>query len=149
MDFGKILDQWENENPQKEPDDPAARRKKMESLLDKYDSQSDDTEGRENRKQHHGVNRKKLLKMKPQAKVDLHGLTVEQAGTVLHGFINESLEQSLKKVLIIHGKGYHSTEKPVLVGFVRNYIEKNPHCGEFGYAKNNEGGTGAVWVILR
>ena len=87
--------------------------------------------------------------MKPQAELDLHGLPVDEAEVSLEQFIRKSFEEGLVKVQIIHGKGNHSAEKPILPRLVRNYIEKSPLCGEFGYALGNEGGSGAVWVLLR
>ncbi len=134
MDFGKILDQWDELHGGSEVETIEEPETEEESAEDVRTA---------------GTNRKKLRKMKPQAEVDLHGLTVEQAESVLDLFIRESFRDGLMKVQIIHGKGNHSTEQAVLPGIVRNYIEKSPQCGEFGYATGNEGGSGAVWVLLR
>lgn len=133
MDFGKILDQWEGLQPE-------------ESKTDEYDERRDAvvTESASP-----GMNRKKLRKMKPQAELDLHGLSVEQAEPVLDDFIRTSYSEGHKKIHIIHGKGLHSPEKPILPGMVRKYIEKSPQCGEFGYAQGSEGGSGVLWVLLR
>lgn len=132
MDFGKILDQW----------DEMYGAEDFATSAEKEDDSS--TMVRER-----GTNRKKLRKMKPQAELDLHGLTTEQAKAGIEHFIHKSVQEGLVKVQIVHGKGNHSTEKPVLPEVVRTYLEKNPQCGEFGYAHGNEGGSGAVWVLLR
>ena len=142
MDFGDILNQWEGSKP---GDKDSAD---LEAMLDKYD-RPDPGKDEQERPTHPGEYRKKVLAMEPEAELDLHGFTKEDALGALNAFINESLRQRLKKVLIIHGKGHHSAQEPILARTVREAVEKHPSCGEFGYAKGNEGGKGAVWVILR
>ena len=59
--------------------------------------------------------------------------------------------KKIKKVLIIHGKGIHTTgTDPVLGKLVRSFIERDKRCGASGHPKNKaEGGTGATWIILK
>ncbi len=135
MDFGKILDQWEKSHgSQKGEEDETNPELKRESSY-MYRQKS--------------LERKKLHSMKPQAEIDLHGQSTEAAETSLDVFIRESVRRGLVKVRIIHGKGNHTADEPVLPRLVRNYIEKSTLCGEFGYAQGSEGGKGAVWVALR
>jgi DNA-nicking Smr family endonuclease len=148
MDFGDILNQWEGSRKTKSSPGNDTRRNEMEDLLDKYSRPGADKDLQESQT-HPGEYRKELLRMKPEAELDLHGLTREDAEQALQGFIRESIQQGLKKVLIIHGKGHHSAERPVLMQLVRSFVEKHPACGESGYAKGNEGGKGAVWILLR
>ncbi len=93
--------------------------------------------------------RKRLMDMDPEDQLDLHGFTTEEARTMLGQFIRSCAARGLKKVLIIHGKGVHSESRGILQHEVRKYIEKDPLCGEFGYADKNRGGKGALWVVLR
>ncbi|MDC7127060.1 MAG: Smr/MutS family protein [Spirochaetales bacterium] len=95
------------------------------------------------------VSRKKLLKQQPQSKIDLHGLTADEARKAVEDFLLKSKKRGLKKVLIIHGKGYHSDGKPVLKREVYSILERTSLCGEFGKADPKNGGSGAVWVMLK
>lgn len=93
--------------------------------------------------------RKEIKKLQPQAVLDLHGMTREQADTALDLFLLDSRRKGLRKVLIIHGKGRHSTEGAVLPKFVRECLEKNPGVGDVKIAESKYGGTGALSVMLR
>jgi DNA-nicking Smr family endonuclease len=93
--------------------------------------------------------RREVKKMKPQAALDLHGMTREQVKDVLDLFLLDSQRRGLHKVLIIHGKGCHSEEGAVLPKFVRDLLEKNPYAGDFKTAEAKHGGTGALCVMLR
>ena len=97
------------------------------------------------------TDRNYLLNMKPEARLDLHGLTQAQAQEKLDYFITDCLRRGIRKVIIIHGKGIHTTgTDPVLGPFVRKFIERDKRCGMSGHPKTKqEGGTGATWVILK
>ena len=84
-----------------------------------------------------------------EASIDLHGLTREEADIRLNAFITECVRRGLKKVLIIHGKGNHSNEGPVLSHAVRSFIESDKRLGRFGFADKTLGGKGATWVLIR
>ena len=95
-------------------------------------------------------NRSYLLNMRPEATIDLHGLTQEEAESQLNYFIGDCRRKGLKKVLIIHGKGIHSQNNAVLGELVRKFIERDNRCGTSGHPKNqSDGGNGATWVILK
>ena len=87
--------------------------------------------------------------MRPQAEIDLHGMTLEKAYSALVTFFDEAVRRRYQKVLIIHGKGNHSGGGAVLAPFVRSYLEKHKRAGECGHPKNADGGTGSTWVILK
>ena len=95
------------------------------------------------------VSRKKLIKQPSQRSLDLHGCTAEEARAEVERFLKECRRRGLRKVLIIHGKGYHSEGRPVLKKEVFRLLEQSPLAGEFGQADRAEGGSGAVWVILK
>lgn len=110
-----------------------------------------------------GERRSRLLRMKPEANIDLHGLKQDEAWTALEAFFENSRRKGLEKVLIIHGKGNHRngtfTDEPdysgengnegLLKELSKRFIESCPFAGESGHGPAKDGGTGATWVILK
>lgn len=95
-------------------------------------------------------NREYLRTMRPEARIDLHGLTRDEAWNRLSGFVNDCVRRGLKKILIIHGKGNHSNgSDPVLGAMVKTFIEQNKNLGSSGHPDRNLGGSGATWVIIK
>jgi DNA-nicking Smr family endonuclease len=92
---------------------------------------------------------RRLTQLRPQAVLDLHGMTGEEAESAIAGFIEESSRGGLEKVLIIHGKGLHSAGLPVLKRAARRALENHPSAGRFGEAEKADGGSGALWVFIR
>ena len=90
-----------------------------------------------------------LKNLPVEAQIDLHGLTREEAWSRLGAFISECSSRRLKKVLIVHGKGKHSEEEPVLKNLVRSFIEQDKRLGASGHPGGIDGGSGATWVIIR
>ena len=94
--------------------------------------------------------REYLRTMRPEARLDLHGLTRDEAWSRLNSFVNDCIRRGLKKILIIHGKGNHSHgSDPVLGPMVKTYIEQNKSLGTSGHPDRSMGGTGATWVIIK
>ena len=94
--------------------------------------------------------RRSLLKnKKPDAQLDLHGMTRDEAWQGLELFFNDSKAKGLEKILVIHGKGNHSTGEAVLKKTVMKFIEHCPFAGESGRGKAVTGGEGATWVLLK
>jgi DNA-nicking Smr family endonuclease len=94
--------------------------------------------------------RENLVALRPEARIDLHGLTKEGAWQKLESFISECEAKKIKKVLIIHGKGIHSHgSDPVLGEVVRKFIEIDKRLGSSGHPDSSMGGKGATWVILK
>jgi hypothetical protein len=96
-----------------------------------------------------GKRRRRLLVKKPDAELDLHGLTRDEAWIALEGFFRVGREQELEKLLIIHGKGNHSDKEAVLKRTVRDFIERCPFAGESGHGAAVNGGSGSTWVLLK
>jgi DNA-nicking Smr family endonuclease len=90
-----------------------------------------------------------LKSLTPEDKIDLHGRTILEAESLLSSFIQQSRKDGLRKILIIHGKGNHSLNGPVLTGWLKRYLESSSICGETGNPEKRDGGTGATWVILK
>jgi len=145
MDFGEILERWEKgRDGSKEPVD-------MEAALKRYPPAGNaEAKERETPSRAAPSQRAASLKaLKPQAVLDLHGLSSAEAEEALDRFIRDSRARGLLKVLIVHGKGLHSPVEPVLGRVVRSYLEKCPFTGAFGRAGREEGGRGASWVLIR
>ena len=147
MDFGTILDKWEKQTPDNFIFDKDA------AVL---------TEGTDNRLDGQGKasgeRRSRLLRKKPDAYIDLHGLTQDEAWGRLEAFFDESHNKGFEKVQIIHGKGSHAisgisgpviASEAVLRDLSRRFIENCSFAGESGHCPAREGGSGATWVILK
>ncbi|MBN1241646.1 MAG: Smr/MutS family protein [Spirochaetales bacterium] len=83
------------------------------------------------------------------ASVDLHGLRATEAEERLEAFLRDSAATGARKVLVVHGKGNHSPDEPVLKAVVRRVLERSPCAGRSGPAPKSQGGSGATWVLLR
>ncbi len=84
-----------------------------------------------------------------QAEIDLHGMTVAEARPRLADFIDYSLKRGLTCVRIVHGKGLGSGHRgPVLKSAVNRWLRKWDSVLAFVSARQVDGGTGAVYVLL-
>lgn len=85
-----------------------------------------------------------------QAQLDLHGARREEAREQLAEFLRNSLKRGLRCVRVIHGKGLGSIDKqPVLKGKVRNWLVQKDEVLAFCQARAQDGGSGALLVLLR
>ena len=85
-----------------------------------------------------------------QGEVDLHGLRREDAREALAGFIRESHRRGWRCVRVVHGKGLGSPGKtPVLKGKVQGWLIQKNEVLAFVQARADEGGAGALVVLLK
>jgi len=87
-----------------------------------------------------------------QAHIDLHGLGVEDARNAFEIFLTDSITTGKKTVLIIHGRGLSSPDKPVLKTSVIQWLTCGPWRKwviAFTSARSCDGGAGATYVLLR
>ncbi|MBT8085080.1 MAG: DNA mismatch repair protein MutS [Woeseia sp.] len=85
-----------------------------------------------------------------QAEIDLHGLNSAQAEAELSDFIQTSIQQGLRCVRVIHGKGLGSgLGGPVLKVRVNRWLRRWREILAFVSARQVDGGSGAVYVLLR
>lgn len=83
-------------------------------------------------------------------RLDLHGLTVEQAHQQVIQFLQHSQTNGYRCVLVIHGRGARSAGNiPVLKMNVNRWLLDHPDVLAFHSAQIRDGGTGAVYVLLR
>ena len=84
-----------------------------------------------------------------QDDIDLHGMTVDEAKPRLTDFINNSVRKGHLCVRIVHGKGLGSGDRgPVLKSAVSRWLRKWDSVLAFVSARQVDGGTGAIYVLL-
>jgi DNA-nicking Smr family endonuclease len=82
--------------------------------------------------------------------LDLHGLSQTAARDELADFITRSRDRGCRCVRIIHGKGYRSGARgPVLKTAVNLWLRLHLEVMAFVSARAIDGGTGALYVLLR
>ena len=54
-----------------------------------------------------------------------------------------------RHVIIVHGKGFRSQSKPVIKPLVNHWLKQADEVLAFCSAQPQDGGTGAVYVLLR
>lgn len=85
-----------------------------------------------------------------QSETDLHGMTVPEAKEALAAFIIESRRNGHTCVRVIHGKGLGSGARgPVLKRKVDAWLRRWDDVLAFVSARQIDGGTGAVYVLLK
>jgi DNA-nicking Smr family endonuclease len=127
--FGAILDKWMSTNGIQNKDEEAGK-----ETAPSFKASAQEK-------------RRRLRNKKPDAELDIHGQTRDEAWQALDAFFNGAKEKEFEKVLIIHGKGNHSAGDSVLKRVVMDFIEQCPYAGESGRGKAN--GEGATWVLLK
>ncbi len=82
--------------------------------------------------------------------LDLHGTTIKQAKQILMYYLQETPQFESCCVRVIHGKGNRSgSNKPVLKTQVNHWLTEHERVLAFHSAKAKDGGTGAVYVLLK
>lgn len=88
-----------------------------------------------------------------QAHVDLHGLNREEARERVAAFIRKCFGEGKRCVLIVHGRGLGSKDNiPVLKTKLAAWLTRGAigrRVLAFSSARPHDGGTGAVYVLLR
>jgi DNA-nicking Smr family endonuclease len=85
-----------------------------------------------------------------QSELDLHGLRREDAREALAEFLRDSVNRGVRCVRVVHGKGLGSPGKtPVLKGKVHSWLVQKNEVLAFVQARADEGGAGAVVVLLK
>ena len=84
------------------------------------------------------------------AELDLHGMTSVVAKTALHHFLADCVARGVRCARVIHGKGLRSSNQgPVLKSRVDHWLRRRKDVLAFVSARPQDGGTGAVYVLLR
>ncbi len=102
-----------------------------------------------------GIQKQTLRKLRRgqyqiEAELDLHGMTVAVANTALSQFLGQCLARSQHCVRIIHGKGIGSkNKKPVIKNKLNNWLRHQDNVMAFCSARQIDGGTGAIYLLLK
>ena len=102
------------------------------------------------------------IKSKKTRSLDLHGKTLDEANQIIENFIRKSYEDKVHKLIIVTGKGLHSSnEKDPYVSkdlgilkysipeFVRNNEDLMKIISNISEASVKDGGTGAFYIFLK
>lgn len=85
-----------------------------------------------------------------EGELDLHGLKVIEAKQRLAAYLGASVADGLRCLHIIHGKGFRSEgDHPALKNHLNLWLRQEPDVLAFCTAKPADGGTGALYVLLK
>ncbi len=97
-----------------------------------------------------GVYRKLRLGKYPlQSTLDLHRKTIRQSRKLVWQFIQQSIQQNFRAVLITHGKGELSDPPAKVKSYVAHWLRQIPAVLAFHTAQRHHGSYGAVYVLLK
>lgn len=91
-------------------------------------------------------------RLRPEARLDLHGMFQDEAHSALRGFIADCRGAGRRCVIVITGKGRLSDGGGVLRTQVPRWLNLpalRPHILGFSEAQPKDGGGGALYVLLR
>ncbi len=167
MDFGEILKAWEANDrlapkTQAVDEEPAGKAEparvaaKKQTAIARIQTEWLDTHGvPESRAQRdesiapRRLTRREIDSMSIDATLDLHGMSTMEAEIALDSFFARAWRADCRKVLIVHGKGLHSKNEPILANFVKLWLERQASAGRSGKADRANGGGGATWVLMK
>ena len=89
-----------------------------------------------------------LYNSSSQARLDLHGLTIEQTTKEIAEIIPVWQAQNINCGLLIHGKSQHR-EYAVLKSFLATWLKTLPQVLAYSSACSKDGGAGALYVLLK
>jgi len=85
------------------------------------------------------------------AELDLHGLTANKARQMLDNFMARTGNTDNQSCIrIIHGKGYGSRDNlPIIKMYIQQWLQSNKNVLAYCSCKRSDGGTGAIYVLLK
>ena len=102
------------------------------------------------------------IKSKKTRSLDLHGKTLDEANQIIKNFIRKSYEDKVHKLIIVTGKGLHSSNEKdpyvskdlgILKYSIPNFIKNNAELMELisniSEASVEDGGSGAFYIFLK
>lgn len=102
-----------------------------------------------------GVQKSQLRRMKAgqivfEGSLDLHGMSVEKARTILREFLAEAVSLEVRCVRVTHGKAARlDGKKPMIKSHVNTWLRQHDKVLGFTSCVARHGGTGAVYVLLK
>ncbi|MBK20522.1 MAG: hypothetical protein CMM52_16960 [Rhodospirillaceae bacterium] len=127
------------------PPQPQSAPRKRKTYAPLAAGRSGDVDGRT-------LDRLKRGQIRPEARLDLHGLTQENAHRELVSFIVEAQASGKRSVIVITGRGRLSEGGGVLRNQTPNWLNApalRARIIAFATAQPRDGGTGALYVLLR
>ena len=105
---------------------------------------------------------KKNIEENTKRIIDLHGFSLEGANKIVEGFINNSYQEGIKKVIVVTGKGtrsktannpYLSRDLSILKHSVPEFIKSNSSLmnkiKQISEANIEDGGSGAFYIYFK
>ena len=102
------------------------------------------------------------IKSKKTRSLDLHGKTLDEANQIIENFIRKSYEDNVHKLIIVTGKGLHSSNekdpyvsknlgilKHSIPNFLKNNVELMELISNISEASIEDGGSGAFYIFLK
>jgi DNA-nicking Smr family endonuclease len=108
----------------------------------------DRVEGRAPGVSHAQVAELRAAAVDPAGRLDLHGHSAVAARGALGELVRTAVAAGRRHLLVIHGRGHHSEDGPVLGAVVVAWLSASPHVRAFTSASPHQGGTGALLVEL-
>ena len=87
-----------------------------------------------------------------EARLDLHGMTQTEAHRALGAFLSGQQTAGRRCVIVVTGKGVGKEGGGVLRNAVPRWLNEAPNREKvlaFEYARQNDGGVGALYVLLK
>lgn len=99
----------------------------------------------------HGVYKNlRLGKYSVDARMDLHGLSVEQARHCVSQFVKDCVANDVRCALVTHGKGVNRKPQPALLkSCIAHWLPQLDEVLAFHSAQKHHGGVGATYLLLR
>ena len=82
-------------------------------------------------------------------KLDLHGMTVREAGQAVFELVEGTRTERQCCLLFIHGRGALSSRPPRLKSSVYAWLKDHPRVVALHSAARRHGGTGATYALLK
>ena len=102
------------------------------------------------------------IKSQKVRSLDLHGKTLDEANQIIENFIRKSYEDKVHKLIIVTGKGLHSSNekdpyvskdlgilKYSIPNFLNNNTELMQLISNISEASIKDGGSGAFYIFLK
>ena len=102
------------------------------------------------------------IKSKKTRSLDLHGKTLDEANQIIENFIRKSYEDKVHKLIIVTGKGLHSSNekdpyvskdlgilKYSIPNFLKNNSELMKIISNISEASIEDGGSGAFFIFFK
>ena len=102
------------------------------------------------------------IKSKKTRSLDLHGKSLDEANQIIENFIRKSYEDKVHKLIIVTGKGLHSSNEKdpyvskdlgILKYSIPNFLKNNADLMELisniSEASIEDGGSGAFYIFLK